>query len=170
MINLLEPFNYIKTIIFDIDGVFTDSRVTIFEDGSLIRVMNIKDGFAVKQALNAGFRLIVITGGNSQGVVKRLKGLGIKEVYWGIHDKMAIYEEIVAKYSLDESQILYMGDDLPDYRVMRRVGLPVCPLDAVTEIVQIAQYISPLEGGAGCVRDVIEKTLRIQGAWPIFED
>ncbi len=170
MINLLEPFNYIKTFIFDIDGVFTDSRVTIFEDGSLIRVMNIKDGFAVKQALNAGFRLIVITGGNSQGVVKRLKGLGIKEVYWGIHDKMAIYEEIVAKYSLDESQILYMGDDLPDYRVMRRVGLPVCPLDAVTEIVQIAQYISPLEGGAGCVRDVIEKTLRIQGAWPIFED
>ncbi len=170
MINLLEPFNYIKTFIFDIDGVFTDSRVTIFEDGSLIRVMNIKDGYAVKQALKAGFRLIVITGGNSQGVVTRLKGLGITDVYWGISDKMAIYEELIRKYNLDESQILYMGDDLPDYQVMRRVGLPVCPVDAATEIIQISQYISPLAGGAGCVRDVIEKTLRIQGQWPLFEE
>ncbi|HHB78637.1 MAG TPA: 3-deoxy-D-manno-octulosonate 8-phosphate phosphatase [Saprospiraceae bacterium] len=168
--NLLEPFNYVKTLIFDVDGVFTDSRVTVLEDGSMIRVMNVRDGFAVKEALRAGLRLIVITGGSSQGVVKRLKGLGIKEVYWGIQDKMAIYEEIIAKHGLDESFILYMGDDIPDLSVMRRVGFPVCPADAATEIVEIAQYISPLVGGAGCVRDVIEKTMRVQGTWPVIED
>ena len=170
MINLLEPFNYIKTMIFDIDGVFTDSRLTVFEDGSMIRVMNVRDGYAVKEALRAGIQLIVITGGSSMGVVKRLKGLGIKEIYWGIQDKMGTYEEIIAKHGLDEALIMYMGDDLPDYQVMRRVGFPVCPADAATEIIKIAQYISPMSGGAGCVRDVIEKTLRVQGNWPIFEE
>ena len=170
MINLLEPFNYIKTMIFNIDGVFADSRLTVFEDGSMIRVMNVRDGFAVKEALRAGIQIIVITGGSSLGVVKRLKGLGIKEIHWGIQDKMATYKEIIAKHGLDEAFILYMGDDLPDFQVMRRVGFPVCPADAATEIIKIAQYISPFAGGAGCVRDVIEKTLRVQGTWPIYED
>ncbi len=157
-------------MIFDIDGVFTDSRLTVFEDGSMIRVMNVRDGYAIKQALRAGIQIIVITGGSSMGVIKRLKGLGINEIYSGIQDKMAIYEELLDKHGLDEALIMYMGDDLPDYQVMRRVGFPVCPADAAIEIVKIAQYISPMAGGAGCVRDVIEKTLKVQGHWPIFED
>ena len=170
MINLLEPFGFIKTFIFDVDGVFTDSRLTVFEDGSMIRVMNVRDGLAVKMAIEAGYQVIIITGGTSQGVVKRLKGLGVKEIYWGIQDKMVAYNEVLSKYQLDETQLLYMGDDLPDIPVMKRIGLPTCPADAATEVMKIAQYISPFLGGAGCVRDVIEKVMKVQGTWPIFDE
>lgn len=170
MINLLEPFNFIKAFVFDVDGVFTDSRVTVFEDGSLIRVMSIRDGYAVKAAINAGYQVVVITGGSSIGVVKRLKRLGVKDVYWGIQDKMAIYEEFLNRNNFEETQILYMGDDIPDIQVMRRVGLPTCPADAANEVRKISQYISPIKGGAGCVRDVIEKVMKLQGTWPTFED
>lgn len=170
MINLLEPFGFIKTFIFDVDGVFTDSRLTIMEDGSMIRVMNVRDGLAVKMALKAGYRVIIITGGSSLGVVKRLKGLGVKDVFWGIQDKLAIYKEVISKYQLKEDQILYMGDDLPDIPVMRLIGLPTCPADAAQEVIKIAQFISPFGGGAGCVRDVIEKVMKVQGTWPTFED
>ena len=163
--NLLEKFRDIHTFIFDVDGVFTDGGVLITEDGSLLRQMNVRDGYAVKHALEAGYRICIITGGNSPGVKSRLNKLGIEEVYSGIHDKISTYNKIVANHQLDEGGILYMGDDVPDYEVMRRVGLPACPKDAVQEINEVAYYISPLKGGKGCVRDVIEKVMRLHEKW-----
>ena len=163
--NLLEKFRDIQTFIFDVDGVFTDGGLLIAEDGSLLRQMNVRDGYAVKHALEAGYRICIITGGNSAGVKSRLNKLGIEEVYSGIHDKISVYNKIVKAHQLDEGEILYMGDDVPDYEVMRRVGLPTCPNDAATEINEVAYYISPFKGGKGCVRDVIEKVMRLQEKW-----
>ncbi|MCB0654336.1 MAG: HAD-IIIA family hydrolase [Saprospiraceae bacterium] len=163
--NLLEAFKDIDTFIFDVDGVLTDSNFLITETGELLRTMNVRDGYAMKRALDEGYRICIITGGNSKGVTIRLKALGIEEVHSGIKNKISTYNQIVERLELEEGGILYMGDDLPDYEVMRRVGLPACPVDAVEEIREIANYISPFKGGMGCVRDVIEKVLRLQGKW-----
>ena len=163
--NNLEIFGTIHTFIFDVDGVFTNSQVLVMQDGQLLRQMNIRDGYAVKRAVQEGYRVVIISGGKSEGVRIRLQNLGVPDVYIGIQDKLDTYEEVVHMYDLDEGGILYMGDDLPDYDVMRRVGLPTCPANAAYEIKAIAQYISPLDGGDGCVRDVIEKVLRLNGKW-----
>lgn len=163
--NHLEPFEQIETLIFDVDGVLTDSQVLVLEEGKLLRRMNIRDGYALKEAVRQGLRVVVITGGTSEGVKIRLQNLGVQDVYIGVQDKLDAYEEVVDLYDLDEGKILYMGDDLPDYDVMRRVGLPCCPANAAREIKAIAQYISPINGGDGCAREVIEKVLRLQGKW-----
>ena len=163
--NMLERFADISTFFFDVDGVLTNNMILILEDGKLLRQMNVRDGLAIKMALQQGYRICIITGGRSEGVVERLRGLGIQDIHSGIADKLEVYEELKALYDLADEEILYMGDDLPDYTVMRRVGLPVCPADAAPEITELAHYISPLVGGAGCVRDVIEKVMRIQGKW-----
>ncbi len=163
--NTLEKFGDIHTFIFDVDGVLTDNSVLVMENGHLLRRMSISDGFAIKQAVRAGYKIGVITGGKSEGVKIRLNGLGVTDVYLGVDDKVEAYEEIVDLYNLNEEGILYMGDDLPDYFVMRRVGLPTCPANACPEVKSIAQYISPFTGGEGCVRDVIEKVMRIKGQW-----
>ncbi len=163
--NHLEKFADIHTFLFDVDGVLTNNEVLILEDGALLRKMNIRDGYAIKQALRSGFRIGIITGGRSEGVRKRLEGLGVTDIYTGRQEKLEAYEELVHRYDLDEGGILYMGDDLPDYPVMRRVGLPAAPQNAAREILDIAQYISPQPGGEGCVRDVIEKVLRLQDKW-----
>lgn len=163
--NMLERFADISTFFFDVDGVLTNNMILILEDGKLLRQMNVRDGLAIKMALQQGYRVCIITGGRSEGVVERLRGLGIQDIHSGISDKLEVYEELKTLYDLADEEILYMGDDLPDYTVMRRVGLPVCPADAAPEIAELAHYISPLVGGAGCVRDVIEKVMRIQGKW-----
>jgi len=163
--NQLEKFGEVDTFIFDVDGVFTDSSVLILEDGKLLRKMSTRDGYAVKAALAAGYRVCVITGGKSEGVRHRLANLGVRDIYTGISDKLEVYEEYIGTYELAEERILYMGDDLPDYEVMRRVGFPVCPADAAPEIKRLALYISSETGGNGCVRDVIERTLKISGKW-----
>jgi 3-deoxy-D-manno-octulosonate 8-phosphate phosphatase (KDO 8-P phosphatase) len=163
--NLLEPFNEIKAFIFDVDGVLTDGNLLITEKGELLRTMNVRDGYAMKRALEAGYHVCIITGGNSAGVTDRLRALGITEIHSGISNKIAIYNQLVEKHGLEEGSILYLGDDMPDYEVMRRVGLPACPKDAIREIKEIASYISPFEGGKGCVRDVIEKVLRLKDDW-----
>lgn len=163
--NQLERFSEITTFIFDVDGVLTNSQVLVLEDGKLLRQMNIRDGYALKRAIEAGFRVAIITGGKSAGVVERLKNLGIQDIYAGIEDKLDAYEEFIHLYDLNEEHILYMGDDLPDYAVMRRVGLPTCPADACPEIIQISQYVSPIGGGQGAVRDVIEKVLQVKHVW-----
>ncbi len=171
--NQLETFRGIKTFIFDVDGVMTNSQLIVFEDGKPVRQMSIRDGFALKMAVNAGYRVAVITGGKSEGVKSRLQALGIRDIYSGVQDKLEAYEDYIYTFELDEDKILYMGDDVPDYQVMRRVGFPTCPKDAAMEIIQLSQYISPYEGGAGCVRDVIEKVLKLNGEWPIksgYED
>ena len=163
--NLLELFRKINTFIFDVDGVLTNSQVLVLEDGKLLRSMNIKDGLAIKKALQQGFRIAVITGGKSEGVKIRLQNLGVKDIYIGKSDKMESYEEMVHLYDLNPETILYMGDDLPDYPVMRKVGIAACPKDAAPEILSSSNYVSPYLGGEGCARDVIEKVMRVQGKW-----
>ncbi len=163
--NYLESFSNINTFIFDVDGVMTNSELIVLENGQLLRKMNVRDGYGLKRAVQAGYNVCIITGGKSSGVVQRLKALGIRDIYAGISDKVDAFEEYIHTYDIDPGTILYMGDDMPDYQAMRLVHLPVCPADAATEIIQIAKYISPLKGGQGCVRDVIEKTMRIQQKW-----
>ena len=161
----LDKLSEINCFIFDVDGVFTDASLYVFEHGELMRKMNAKDGFALQWAVKQGYRVILITGGRSQSVLERFKALGVEEIFWGISDKQAVLERLVREEDLELRACLYMGDDLPDYGCMRLVNLPTCPSDAVPEILQLAQYISPFGGGQGCVRDVIEKVLRVQGKW-----
>lgn len=163
--NLLEKFRDIHTFIFDIDGVFTNSDLIIMENGELLRKMNVRDGYAVKRAVRAGYRICVITGGFSEGVTMRLAGLGIKDIYTGINNKLDTFEEYVYANEIDTAGVLYLGDDIPDYESMRLAGLPCCPQDAANEIIEICQYISPKKGGEGCVRDVIEKVMKLHGKW-----
>lgn len=163
--NQLEKFRDVHTFIFDVDGVFTNNEILILEGGELLRKMNVRDGYAVKKAIQAGYRVAIITGGSSEGVRKRLEALGIKDIYVGRQEKMEAYDQFVLEYDLNPLGILYMGDDFPDRPVMRRVGLPTCPSDAIPEILEFVDYISPYKGGDGCVRDVIEKVMRLQNKW-----
>jgi len=164
---MIDFTNYknIKTLIFDVDGVLTDGTLIISEGGHLQRKMNVKDGYAMKKAMQAGFQIVIITGGNSQGVYKRLRGLGITDIYMNAQHKIEAFEELLFVYELQKENILYMGDDMPDFEVMQQVGLPVCPQDAIPEIRQVSKYISPYKGGEACVRDVIELVLKAHGMW-----
>jgi len=160
-----EILPQINTFIFDVDGVLTDGTVTIFPNGELIRKMNIKDGYAMKTAIDQGFRVCIISGGTNEAVKSRLKALGITDVYLGAHHKTEQYEEYIDIYDINPEHVLYMGDDIPDMPVMKKVGLSTCPKDAAAEVQDISQYISQKKGGAGCVRDVIEQVLKVQDKW-----
>ena len=163
--NHLDAFRDITTFIFDVDGVLTDGTVFIEEDGRLLRTMHVRDGLAMRTAVNKGYRVAIISAGKSEGVKIRLEALGIEDVLMGQEDKVAAFDGLVAKYGLNPDQTLYMGDDLPDYPVLRRVGLATCPKNSAPELFPIVNYVSPYNGGEGCVRDVIEKVLRLQGKW-----
>lgn len=160
-----EIMPQITTFIFDVDGVLTNGIVTVYPDGEMIRNMNIKDGYALKTAITAGYNICVISGGTNEGVRTRLKALGIKNIYLGAHNKLDQFNEYVNLHNIKSEQILYMGDDIPDYPVMKKVGLPCCPKDAAPEIQDISSYVSHKKGGVGCVRDVIEQVLKVQGKW-----
>jgi 3-deoxy-D-manno-octulosonate 8-phosphate phosphatase (KDO 8-P phosphatase) len=160
-----EKLKNIKAFIFDVDGVLTNGDITVTENGDQMRHFNVKDGYAVNHAIKSGYYIAVISGGRSQGVLSRLNGLGVKDVFLGISHKLEVYERIVADMQLNPEEILYMGDDIPDLDVMKKVGLPTCPADACEEVKAAAEYISPVLGGRGCVRDVIEKVLKIQDKW-----
>ena len=164
-ISYKELMPKIDTFIFDVDGVLTNGMVTIFPNGELVRQMNIKDGYALKTAVDAGYKVCIISGGSNESVLTRLEALGLTDVYLGIHDKIKVYEELLDKYNLAAENVLYMGDDVPDYPVMEKVGFPCAPNDAATEIKGVSVYISPRKGGEGCVRDVIEQIMRVQGKW-----
>ena len=168
--NVLAEFKKVTTFIFDIDGVLTDSTVLVLENGLQARRMNIKDGLALQMAIKNGFRVITISGGYSGPVIQRLKKLGVDDVQMSVTDKKEYVEDYIEKNNLRWDQVLYMADDLPDLALMRMVGLPCCPADAVPEILELSKYISPVNGGFGCVRDVIEKVLRVQGKWVFRED
>ncbi|MFC0604227.1 KdsC family phosphatase [Winogradskyella pulchriflava] len=155
----------ITTLIFDVDGVLTDGTITVTTDGEMLRTMNIKDGFALKTAVDAGFNVCIISGGSNEGVRKRLAGLGIKDIYLGAHNKIEQLNDYMNKHNISKPQMLYMGDDIPDYPVMKLVGLPCCPQDAAPEIKAISKYVSHKNGGKGAVRDVIEQVLKVQGKW-----
>lgn len=165
--NFKQRLQKVRCFIFDIDGVLTNGSLIVMPD-ELIRVMNIKDGFAMKEAVNAGYIVAIISGGKSESVRTRLANLGIRDIYLGVENKSEKMEQIMLQYKLEKEEILYMGDDLPDYEVMMKSGVPCCPFDAATEIRNISVYFSPLKGGEGCVRDVIEQVLRLHGKWPTF--
>ncbi len=160
-----EYLQHITTFIFDVDGVLTNGTVLINTDGELLRTMNIKDGYALKTAVQQGFNVCIISGGKNEGVRKRLSGLGLTDIYLGAHHKVEQLDEYLESYNIKPENVLYMGDDIPDMPVMQLVGLPTCPQDAVAEVKEISKYVSYKKGGKGCVRDVIEQVLKVQGKW-----
>jgi 3-deoxy-D-manno-octulosonate 8-phosphate phosphatase (KDO 8-P phosphatase) len=165
MENFKTKLTRVKAFIFDVDGVLTDGSVTLMPDGEQVRVMNIKDGYALQLAVKKGYKIAIISGGRSEMVRKRLNGLGIFDVYLGAHTKIDNYNEFIATYNILPDEILYMGDDLPDYEVMQRIGVPTCPNDSAQEIKDISIYVSDKKGGKGAVRDVIEQVMRVRGIW-----
>jgi 3-deoxy-D-manno-octulosonate 8-phosphate phosphatase (KDO 8-P phosphatase) len=162
--NFKQLLNKVRCFIFDVDGVLTDGSLILMQ-GDQVRTMNIRDGYAMKAAIEAGYNLAIISGGNSPGVRDRLIKLGVIDIYQGVDDKIKSLNEIVSKYNLEDHEILYMGDDLPDYDGMKRSGVPCCPNDAAPEIAEISVYVSHANGGKGCVRDVIEQVMRLHGKW-----
>lgn len=165
--NFKEILPDITTFIFDVDGVLTDSTVLLLENGELVRHMSVRDGFAIKTALDNGYRVAIISGGTSMAVKTRLNNLGVTDVFLKVYDKLEIFKEYCDRYTIEPNEILYMGDDLPDIPVMKRVGLATAPNDADQEVLKISHYVSHKNGGKGCVRDVIEQVLRVQGKWEI---
>lgn len=160
-----EYLNQITTLIFDVDGVLTDGSIMVATNGDMYRKMHTKDGFALKTAVDKGFNVCIISGGNNEGVRLRLNGLGIKEVHLGAHHKTETMNTYLEENNIGREQVLYMGDDIPDLQVMKEVGLPCCPQDAVQEIKRVSKYVSHKKGGKGCVRDVIEQVLKVQSKW-----
>ncbi|MEA3448295.1 MAG: HAD-IIIA family hydrolase [Bacteroidota bacterium] len=164
-LNFKEKLKQIRAFVFDIDGVLSKSVVNIQDDGKLIRTTNIKDGFALKRAVEEGYYIGIISGGLNEAVSRRYQSLGVKDVYLGSTDKQADLRHFLDQYKLDHSQILYMGDDLPDYDVMKTVGVATCPADASEEIKGISMFISDKNGGEGCVRDIISQVMKTQNNW-----
>jgi 3-deoxy-D-manno-octulosonate 8-phosphate phosphatase (KDO 8-P phosphatase) len=171
LINLAEMANFkqrlrqIKCFIFDVDGVLTNGALVITPEGEFLRTMNIKDGYALQLAVKKGYKVAVISGGHSEGVSRRMNRLGIMDVFMGVDDKLKTFESFTAKYQLNCDEIIYMGDDMPDIKVLGQCGIAACPNDAVQEVKKICSYISFSNGGEGCVRDIIEQTLRLHGKW-----
>lgn len=160
-----ERLKKITTFCFDVDGVLTNSSLLVADDGKLWRTMNARDGLAMFMAQKAGFNLCIISGGRNEKVAERLKGLGIKEIYLGALNKVEVLKAYVEKQKITYEEILFMGDDLNDYEVIQKVGLAACPANAAVEIKSVAHYISHQNGGEGCARDIIEKTLRLNDKW-----
>jgi 3-deoxy-D-manno-octulosonate 8-phosphate phosphatase (KDO 8-P phosphatase) len=162
---LLEQFKSISTFVFDVDGVLTDGSLTVLPGGLMARKMNVKDGYALQLAVKRGYNVVIISGGKSEEVAERLYKLGVKEVYMQVIDKVSVLNNYLLTNNIQWNEALYMGDDIPDLNVMKKVGLSCCPADAVSEIKEISNYISPINGGFGCARDIIEKVLKLRGHW-----
>ena len=161
----LNNLKNIKAFVLDIDGVLTDGTVHVTETGEQLRKFHVRDGYAMQRAVKSGYLICVISGGKSASVIIRLNGLGITEVYLGVDQKMEVFSDFLVKYSLKAEEVMYMGDDIPDIPPMKVAGIAVCPADAVEEVKAVSAYVSGKDGGGGCVRDVIEKVLKIQGKW-----
>lgn len=168
--NYKEIFKNITTVVLDVDGVLTNGDIILMPGMQPVRKMNAKDGYAMQLAVRNGIRMAIITGGKSPEVKERLQGLGITDIYLGASSKMESYEDLKMCYDLKDDEILYMGDDLPDYDIMKIVALAAAPQDSAPEIKSVADYVSPIDGGKGCVRDVLEQLLKIQGKWARSED
>ena len=155
----------IRAIIFDLDGVLSTETISLAEDGTPLRTVNIKDGYAIQLAMKMGLRIAIITGCKIESVRKRYEGLGMEDIYLGAAVKIKTYEEFLTKYGIKDEEVMFMGDDVPDMEILRRVGCPVCPKDACHEVKKLCRYISDKKGGYGCGRDVIEQTLKAQDKW-----
>ncbi len=162
-----KMLNEITTFILDVDGVMTNGQVLVTDEGNILRSFNIKDGFAMQLAVKLGYKICIISGGNSSGVIKRLEGLGIKDIYMKVHEKLPVFKSYISDKNLKADEIAYMGDDLPDYNLIKQVGLKCCPADASHDIQEICDFVSSYPGGGGCVRELIEKVLRAQGKWDL---
>ena len=168
--NILAEFKKITTFIFDIDGVLTDGTVLVLRDGLQARQMHVKDGFGLQMAMKNGYHVFIISGAISEESKKRLEYIGLKDIHLGIPDKNKFVTDLLKSKKIKWEDVLYMGDDLPDMPLMNKVGLSCCPADAVSEVKSIVKYISPINGGWGCVRDVIEKVLKVNGHWKYETD
>lgn len=162
---ILSKFKGISCVVLDVDGVLTDGTVLVTDKGDFLRSFNVKDGYAMQLAIKKGLMLWVISGGISEGVKRRMKGLGLSEIHLGVADKLSLLQRLSAQYDIPAEQILFVGDDVPDRAAMRWSGLSVCPADAVEEIKEVSDFISPIAGGKGVVRDVLEKVLKLQEKW-----
>ena len=165
----MSKINYdltkIKGFAFDVDGVLSPETITLHPKGEPMRMVNIKDGYAIQLAVKLGFHIAIITGGHTRAVYERFKGLGVKYIYRSIKHKISTYREWRDAFNLKDEEIVFMGDDIPDYETMKIVGLPCCPADAAPEIKSVATFISSRNGGQGCAREVIEEVLKAQGKW-----
>lgn len=170
MSNVLSEFKKITTFVFDIDGVLTDGTVLVLRDGLQARQMHVKDGFGLQMAMKKGYHVFIISGGYSDEAKNRLEKLGVKNIFLAVEDKAKLLLSLVDKHKLTWEQVLYMGDDLPDLPLLEKAGLSCCPADAVNEVKAAVKYISPINGGWGCVRDVIEKVLKVNGHWQFETD
>jgi len=165
MANYKERLHLINTFIFDYDGVLTNGQIITLPDGESLRSANVKDGYALQLAVKKNYKIAIISGGYAVSTIKRFESLKIVDVFLSVDNKMEVFNQYLKDNSLLPENVLYMGDDIPDYDVMKLVGVAACPADAVEEIKQIAHYISHQKGGEGCARDVIEQVLKIQGKW-----
>lgn len=163
--NYLEKFRDITCFVFDIDGVLTDGSTLLLENGRQLRSIHAKDIFALQWALQKGYKVMLVNDSESDGLRAHLQGLGINDLYLGVKDKTAAFEQYARLYNIDPGQVLFMGDDLPDYQLCRYVHISSCPADAAHEIQELVQYVSVFRGGQGCVRDVIEKVMRLDDKW-----
>lgn len=168
LVHLFDKLKAVKAFVFDVDGVFTDNRILVTEQGELLRTMHVRDGQALRWAIEAGYTVAVITGGRSEGVKQRFTVLGVTEYYSGIKDKGEALRSILQRTGLSAGDICYTGDDLPDLPVLRKVMLACCPADAVPEVRAVCDYVSPLGGGQGCVREIIESVMKLQEKWPVY--
>jgi 3-deoxy-D-manno-octulosonate 8-phosphate phosphatase (KDO 8-P phosphatase) len=166
MENFKQKLRNISCFVFDVDGVLTDGSLILLPDGEQVRTMNIRDGYALQLAVKKGYTIVVISGGKSEAVKTRLAGLGVHDVLLGVEEKTSSLKTLIEKYKLVKENVLYMGDDVPDIEAMRFCGVAACPADAAPEIKAISIYVSDKSGGGGCVRDVIEQTMRLHGKWP----
>lgn len=164
-VNFKENLTKVKAFAFDVDGVLSSDTVTLHPNGEPMRVVNIKDGYAIQHAVKKGYPIAIITGGNTESVRIRFEKLGVQNIYMASAYKMKDFHDFLERNGLQAADVLYMGDDIPDYHVMKECGFPCCPHDAASEIRGVACYVSPKEGGRGCVRDVIEQVLKAQGNW-----
>ena len=160
-----KKLSQITTFIFDVDGVLTDGSVILESSGEMVRTMHTKDGYALQHAVKKGYHIVIISGGSSVMVKKRLEGLGIEYIYLGKDHKLPVLNEHLQKHNISINQVLYMGDDIPDLPCLKKVGVSSCPNDASVEVREVCDYISHINGGKGCVRDVLEQTMRIQNKW-----
>ncbi len=165
MTNLIPQIKEIKAFAFDIDGVLTKGDVLVTEEGQMLRSVNIKDGYALQHAVKQGYPIAIISGGKSEGMRKRFEGLGLQHIYLGQDHKEAAFADFLSKVNLQPQQVAYMGDDMPDLPLIQQVGLGCCPKDAAVDIKDSAKYISPNNGGEACVRELIERIMKIQNTW-----
>ncbi len=163
--NYKEYLKDITTFVFDVDGVFTDGSILITTSGEMLRKMSVKDGYALKTAIQKGYNVCIISGGTNEGVRERLRGLGVTDIYMGAHHKEEPLLEYLDIYGIKPENVLYMGDDLPDIPPMLKVAMPTAPQNAVPEVKAASKYVSHKNGGDGCVRDVIEQVLKVRGDW-----